>query len=295
MPATRFWAFEDSTLAMPDIAATDLDDVLKLLVSDFLLVHSNDWFVLPFAQKVGTLAKTDYILVHDTFGKVTLVERADKDALPGPARWTMFSTTDPSRPSGLADYFVLPPSPGAAMQLGTVLEDVRFGRDEMANMAFGIERVTASRIGESRSGRERDAEIAATLELPAPEPTDSGFPLRYRVESELPANWFPLFPRQVPPSGPAIVLEVGRALKNVGETQPAAVPPLGKILQPDGLDDYQIEEEEIPRTGLQIERVVYRARWTDGSTHLWTQRRRKVGAGESQSGLLFDQTRPNDR
>ena len=294
MPATRFWALEDSTLAIPDIAATDLDDILKMLVSDFMLVHSNDWFVLPFAQEVGTLAKTDYIVVHDTFGKMTLVERADKDAEPGTARWTMFSTTDPTRASGLADHFVLPPSPGAAMQLGTVLEDVRFGRDEMANMAFGIERVTTSRIGESRSGRERDAEIAANLNLAAPEPTDSGFPLRYQVASEVPANWFPLFPKQVPPSGPAIVLEVGRAVKNIGESVPALVEPLGKILQPDDLDDYQIQEEEIPRTGLQIERVVYRSRWIDGSTHLWTQRRRKVGAGESQSGLQFDQARPND-
>jgi len=56
---------------------------------------------------------------------------------------------------------------------------------------------------------------------------------------------------------------------------------------------YRIAEEEIPRAGLRVERVVYRARWIDGTSHLWVQRRRRIGAGESQSGLLFDQAMPN--
>jgi hypothetical protein len=31
-----------------------------------------------------------------------------------------------------------------------------------------------------------------------------------------------------------------------------------------------------------------RARWTDGSTHLWTSRRRRAGTGEAASGLGYD-------
>ena len=35
-----------------------------------------------------------------------------------------------------------------------------------------------------------------------------------------------------------------------------------------------------------------RTRWTDGSTHLWTSRRRRAGEGEASSGLRYDITGP---
>ncbi|MET0793547.1 MAG: hypothetical protein ABW061_18645, partial [Polyangiaceae bacterium] len=96
MPSPHFWNFEDNTLALPDLKA-DVDDLLKILVADFMMVHSNDWFVLPYKQPVGTLAKTNRIIVHDVFGKLTLVERADAGATSaGTNRWTMFSITDSS-------------------------------------------------------------------------------------------------------------------------------------------------------------------------------------------------------
>jgi hypothetical protein len=295
MPATRFWNFEENTLALPDVQATGKDDLLKLLVTDFLLIHGNDWYVLPFQQKVGTLAKTHWIVVHDVFGKKTVVRRADAlSSSPGADRWTMFSISDASGPiEGLTDYFILPPSAGEAMQLGSVLEDVRFARDETANLAFAIENITSSAIGEPRSGRERNAQIDMRRNLATPVPTND-FPLRYRIESEIPANWAPLLPVRIAPDpNPAIALAVGNALKATGGDEPEPVPRLSKILNPNVTGVYQIQEEEIPRTGLRVERVVYRARWIDGSTHLWVQRRRRVGAGESQSGLQFDQPLPN--
>jgi hypothetical protein len=300
LPASRLWAFEENTLALPDVLPGGTDYLLKLLVNDFLLIHSNDWFVVPFEQKVGTLAQIDWILVHDVFGTQVVVQRADlAENKAGTNRWTMFSSTDRSSSSdALADFFFLPPTPGPTMQLGAVLEDVRFGRDEMANMAFAIERTTTSLIGEPRSGRERDADIEAARNLPPRAPTGSGFPLRYQVGSELPANWVPLLPRLenpgADPADPSIVLQRGQAEKATGEGTAGPVPALSKILNPEGGGDYLIQEEEIPRAGLKVERVVYRSRWSDGSTHLWVERRRSIGAGESQSGLQFDQARPND-
>jgi hypothetical protein len=300
MPISRFWAFEENTLALPDIEAGGTDDLLKLLVSDFMLIHSNDWFVVPFEQKAGTLAQIDWILVHDVFGSQVVVLRADlAESKGGTNRWTMFSNTDRSSSSdAIADFFFLPPTPGATMQLGTVLEDVRFGRDETANLAFAIERTTTSLIGEPRSGRQRDADVEAARKLDPRPPSESDFPLRYQVGSELPANWVPLLPRLENPSAdppdPSIVLQRGQAEKATGAGTAGPVPALSKILKPEGLDDYVIQEEEIPRAGLKVERVVFRSRWSDGSTHLWVQRRRAIGAGESQSGLQFDQARLND-
>jgi hypothetical protein len=300
MPVMRFWAFEENDLALPDILASETDDILKLLITDFMTIHANDWFVIPFDQKVGTLAQIDWILVHDSFGKQSIVRRADRgETAAGTNRWTMFSSTDISGGSdGLGDWFMVPPSPGAGMVLGSVLEDVRFGRDEMANMAFAIERVTQTPIGEPLTGSERDAAVNQRRGPISTETTGSGMPLRYDIESEIPANWIPLLPRIANPSpsppDPSIVLQRGQAVKSTGGG-PAAVPALSKIMNPDlNGAPYLIEEEEVARDGLRIDRVVYRSRWTNGSTHLWVERRRKIGAGESQSGLAFDQARQND-
>lgn len=293
MPAPRFWNFEENRLALPDITA-ERDDLVKIMTADFMLVHSNDWYAIPYAQSVGTLARTQYILVRDVFGKLTVVHRADQDATaPGTDRWTMFSIADRSGPGEtLADYFILPPSPGPAMQLGTVLEDVRFGRDEMANMAWGIERITTSAIGEPRSGRDRDGEIDARRKPAAPAPT-TDFPLRYAIESEVPANWIPLLPIQSDAGNPSITLQRGAAVKQTS-TGSGVVPSLSNILNPPpSASPYAIQEEEVPRAGLKVERVVFRSRWINGTNHIWVQRRRSTGAGESQSGLRFDQALPN--
>jgi len=295
MPSTRFWNFEDNNLPIPHISA-EADDIVKLLVTHFMTIHSNDWYVFPAEQEVAALTRTNYVVVHDVFGQEIVVRRADADQpMAGTDRWTMFSISDDSgsMPS-VTDYFIMPPSAGPAMQLGAVLEDVRFGRDEMANMAWGIERITTSPIGEQRSGNERTAQIDEALPEPEPPPIQNNFPLRYLIESRVPYHWIPLLPVQPNVGNPSIVLRRGGVLQDLGEGDPVPVPSVSSILNPPlGNVPYDIEEEEIARSGLRVERVVYRTRWVDGSTHLWVQRRRKVGAGESQSGLQFDQALVN--
>lgn len=295
MPNPRFWMFEENELSFVNLEPNKRD-LMKLLTADFALIHGANWYSLPIEQEVGTLVRTDSLVVTDVFGHRTLVERADRNAAaPGTDRWTMFSITDTSDTTEtLADYFVLAPSAGPAMELGAVLEDVRFARDEMANMAWAVERVTASPIGQPRSGSQRDAEIAARQNLPMPEPTGSA-PLRYQIESRVPANWIPLLGVQPEPNDPSIVLEKAAALLPRSDGTPAIVPSLGKILSPTSVTPpYRFFEEEVPRSGARIERIVYRTRWLDGSTHLWAQRRRLAGAGESQSNLRFDQALPNE-
>jgi len=169
----------------------------------------------------------------------------------------------------------------------------------MANMAWGIELVTTSPIGEPRSGRERDAQIDAKRQPRATTPTGTGYPLRYQIESEVPANFIPLFPQLADSSSgdPSILLRRGQAFKLNANNELTKVPFLSATLNPGEAGTsvaYDIEEDEIPRTGLRLERVVCRTRWVDGSTHLWVQRRRRIGAGEAQSGLQFDQSLPNE-
>ena len=48
-------------------------------------------------------------------------------------------------------------------------------------------------------------------------------------------------------------------------------------------------DEEVPREGARITRQRRMARWTDGSTWLWTSFRNQAGQGEGSSQLTFDQ------
>jgi hypothetical protein len=47
-------------------------------------------------------------------------------------------------------------------------------------------------------------------------------------------------------------------------------------------------EEEVPSSGVRIERRWQAGRWHDGSLHVWLQRRKRPGRGESSSGVRWD-------
>jgi len=103
-----------------------------------MLVHANDWLVLPVDLAVGGTYQLDSPIAHDVFSVDTLIQRADREPL-GPGRWTLFSTSVTGQDETTADFFLLPPSAGSALQTGRVVEEARFARNEMADMAWGIE------------------------------------------------------------------------------------------------------------------------------------------------------------
>jgi hypothetical protein len=298
MPSPRFWDFETNDTPLPSVKV-QTRDLAKLLSLDFMLIHGEDWFVLPFPLQVGSIARVDSLVVTDVFGGQTLVKRADlgTQALPGPTRFSLFSSVIVDAkgvPGSVAGIYVSPPSAGPAMQISKPREEVRFARDDNADMAWGVERIIPNAIGEPRPGRERDAAVDNTSPVEPAISNDTSSPLRYLVETKIPVNYIPLL--GVPVQGTnTFVLQRGANVRpqvNPGGTPTfTPVPPAGKILRPDdgALSPYNIVDEEVPRTGLIIQRAVYRTRWIDGSTHLWMARRRRAGAGEAQSGLRFDQ------
>jgi hypothetical protein len=254
---------------------------------DFLLVHGNDWFVIPFDQPLGTLCRITSLVVRDVFGQDTPVARGETRGDPA-SRWTLFSTTTADGLWG--DWFLVPSSAGPAVVGGPTLEETRFLRDETANMAWAIEVVTAGRLGEPTPGLERA--VAAAPEPPAPGGTTA---LRYQVQTEVPAYWIPFVPVAVQPASREIALELAALLPALGAegAPPAIREPLGKILRPTVVAGagYRIREEELSREGTRVVRVVQFSRWTDGSAHLWIARHRSVGTGEGWSGLRFDLAR----
>ena len=53
-----------------------------------------------------------------------------------------------------------------------------------------------------------------------------------------------------------------------------------------------MNEEEVPRAGVIVQRTWQRARWTGGQTYLWRGRFKEAGRGEGHSDLKFDQVEP---
>ena len=281
MPNPRWWDFERGGT---DFAAVvpDQRDLAKLLVMDFMLIHGNDWFAIPYDQEVGTTCLIDLLLVHDVFGGITLVDRADAGRADAAQRWTCFSLAQPARGGAPADFFFLPPSAGAARLPGGALEEVRFARDEQANYVWGIEHTTEGGDGRPWLGHERSIAESAREPTLAEPATDAD--LVYRLQSFVPRHWFPLVPVSLDALTGETALEVGRMVR-----PDLSVPePAGRVLRPAGAPPYRLREESIPRVGVRVLREPVRSRWLLGATHLWLARRRLVGRGEGSSGLRYD-------
>jgi hypothetical protein len=278
MPDPRWWAFEDSRVNWSGVD-TDRRDLARLLVVDFMLVQGTDWFMVPCGHQVGSLIRVDQLLVRDVFGELTLVGRADAQAGTGRQRWTMFSTL--TADGGLADYALLPPSALRTTLDGPDLEEVRFLRDEQANLVWAVEAITEDGTGRPLPGNQRAAAV------PDPEPPAGTGGLHYRLQTTVPVNWIPFLPVQLDDTRRAVALERAAKQRDIDGVL-TAVAPAGRVLRPDGLDVYRIPEEEVPRSGTRVLRAVRRTRWLDGSTQLWTARRRRAGQGGAASGLRYD-------
>ena len=278
MPNARWWDFENATI---DFGAIEPDrrELSKLVVMDFMLIHSNDWFVIPLEQKIGTVLRVDSLIVKDVFGTLTLVPAVEESG------WTIFSS------SGGGRGFVLPPSAGETAQYSAAIEDVRFIRDEMANMVWGVEHTIEGGLGQPLDGYERTGRRNAAPPV-VPSTPDPTVPLEYILQTTVPENWIPFLPVAIDPLSGAVALERAAMLRP-GTLDP--IRPVGRILNPalPTNTPYRIAEEEVSRTGTRIQRVIGRSRGTRGGTFLWIGRRKGAGRGEGSSGLRYDLAQPN--
>ncbi len=285
MPNHRWWDFESG---LTDFGAVEPEtrDLARLLVIDFMTVAGNDWFVAPLVMPVGSLCEIDLMLVHDVFGGRTVVPPAnDVSSADASRRWAMFASTSAK---GDAPFFMIPPSAASSVLQGGTIEEVRFLRDEMANMAWAIEHTLQGGTGEGIAGQERavaHGEIDST-------PAQTGGPqLRYQLETFVPENWLPMLPVAIDPVQGDIALERGSVVRARPDGTLFTLPPRGRVLNPTGVLPYRVREEEVTRAGTRVSRVVCRTRWFNGETFLWIARRKSAGSGEGSSGLKYDLAR----
>ena len=144
MPAARFWEFEDAQVDFGSVDAGPTDLVRMLLV-EFALAYGNDWFVIPIELDVGSLYRTRSLVITDTFGVRTLIKSSSELDAPHSV-WRMFQHSY-TRGSGFtvpaSNLFFLPPSLLKSLE-SRPIEEVLFLRDEMANLAWAVERLIES-------------------------------------------------------------------------------------------------------------------------------------------------------
>ena len=298
MPNTRHWAFEEGTTNFGDINP-DTTDIAKLLLIEFGLLYANDWFLLPMDLPVGSLTRVEGLAVTNVFGERIWIEPAVDPA--GPVQsWQMFRLTGKGRADG---RLFLPPTTPTALESQPV-ETVHLIRDEVSNMAWGIETVVPVADGSSRHGREVALELRARHQAsvvpPAQPPAAANeAKIRYSLMTEVAEHWIPFVPVHVPNDNREIQLQragMPRLLKEASGQQPDKIQPRTRLLR-HGLDQdkpepYFIAEEEVERAGTVIEAKWQRCRWYGGRVVIWLGQQRRVGRGQGHSGLGFDVIRP---
>lgn len=278
MPSARLWEFEDGAVNFASIQAAP-QDLARLLLVKFALEYSNDWFLLPLELPVGTVSQIRALVVTNTFGERFLISHTtDVDGPTSP--WRMFNLTNDTQ-----QLYFLPPVLGPGLESPPV-EEVLFLRDEMANVAWGVEKIVESAAGRPLDRYEAYQETRRRLEEATSEQNpdnDETQPLPYRLGTTVPEYWIPLLPVK---DGTALRLKRG-ALPAFGEGGIQGVQlPKGRLLEPNR--ELLLYEEEVPREGARVTRTYQYARWIDGSTHLWIGRRKGPDRGEGSSGLQFD-------
>ncbi|MCM3873671.1 MAG: hypothetical protein ND895_23540 [Pyrinomonadaceae bacterium] len=281
MPAARFWEFEDAQVDFGSVDAGPTD-LLRMLLVEFALAYSNDWFVIPVELNIGSIYQTRSLVITDTFGVRTLIKPASELAEPF-STWRMFQHS-PLRGSGAkpaSNLFFLPPSLLKCLE-SRPIEEVLFLRDEMANLAWAIERVVESPAERPLNRFEADLEHKRRSEQESPsQPATISAVQRYRLSTETPDYWVPLLPVR---TKDGLRLKRGAVLKTDGLSEP--VHAVGRILESG--TELSVFEEEVPREGVRVTRSYQFTRWIDGSSHLWIGRRKGAGRGEGSSGLQFD-------
>jgi hypothetical protein len=275
MPNARWWELEDASVDFGSVTAGTSDSA-RLALVEFALVYANDFFAVPLRLAVGSLCRITSLTVTDTFGIRLNIRAAGYGAgRQGATRWSMFTLDerDPADPTstGLADLFFLPP---VAQQITAdrPVEEVLLMRDEMADLAWAIERryeggrgIAAERIEEAMSDR------------PVVPPPNVDASLRYLLGTTVPPYWFPLLPE-------AGVDDVRLQLDRMAN-QPESVGPLGTFLDMNGPS---LPDAAVPREGRQLLRDYAITRRSNGATYVWSRKLSRIGHGEGSSGLKFD-------
>ena len=311
MPNSRWWAFEDKTIDVGEISRTQLNYLTMLLI-EFALLYSNDWFIIPVEYSIGNIRKITRFAVIDSFGVVTNLSPV-VDTTAERIGWEVFTLT-PENESEKANgsIFYLPNNLSSGGLESEPIEEVSFMRDELANLVWGIEHRYQEWVNEIEEGKKRgeiinrhdemedeeylfektpvhywdkEEEILLKREEISTEDEDKigerfiGPLDKYEMMSYVPKYWIPYVTRRITALNGQIVLRRGKTRISGNEKQYKGI-----IID----ESKYVFEEEIPRTGIKVKRLWQLARDNLGNRYLWRTRKKKVDFRRKASGLRFD-------
>jgi hypothetical protein len=300
MPKARWWQFEDFKVDLGDIN-TNTNEIPKLLMTEFALIYSNDWMLVPFDVNVGCLCDIKSVVVRDVFGQYTSVKAAGAGDNSDWKRWSMFNLNRKGVTSGVADTRLFVPPAVVRTMESEPIERVGLLRDEMANMVWGIEKIIPDGQGGAMDGdqaarRLYDYLVKITPEQPplAP-PVDNVARIKYGLGTTVPENWIPFIPVRLGGiTSRQIQLRRAAMPRIINGRTTERIRPQTMLLRTGHNEatntwgPYFLHEEEVPRSGVIVERKWQRSRWMNGKTYTWLGRRVRNGRGEANSGLEFD-------
>jgi hypothetical protein len=256
MPASRLWTVESDPAGFSGLSAAP-EDAAAMLVVEFALSYSDEFYLLPLEVPVGSVWRVNSLQVLDSFGRKTPVGSANGVRMfehtgAGPSPWVA----------------VLPVA--ADSRTSEPLEVVDLLRDELANLCWAVERTVSDSVGRPADAASLSAIAAGDDPTPAPAPV--GQPRTYRMRTPVPANWYPLRPADD---------RTLHLLHLDGQGNPTA-----RLLTE--LADVAVPDEEVTRAGKRLVRALRYARASDGSQVLWSTRSIAVAPTTAMPSIRFD-------
>jgi hypothetical protein len=286
MPLPRWWAMEDYAINFGNMDV-GTPDLIKTILAEFALVYGDDWFLVPLTLGLGTVTHIESIVTTDVFGftqEITSARENNEDPL---KRWDLYSLSsqDDSTANAEGDFLYLPYSTGYREESAPV-EEVRFIRDEGANMVWGVEKTVPNSWGKPVEAFDLQAEKyqnpAATINPLDENPKHAK--LKYKLITPVPENWIPFIPVKQDTNDQIILQQAEMPTQDGSES----IEPVSRILGSNFNGSELINEEAITRAGVKVQLTKQRVRWVDGKTYVWLGRKAVTGKGEGSSGLRFD-------
>jgi hypothetical protein len=266
-PDPRWWRLEDGSSYF-DSPNDPEPNALSMILPEFFYTDVKNWYTAPMLMTSGSLREVTNVNVVDSFGIVTNLEPATSKN--NTADWGMFVVDGASKFDG---RYILAPNIALDILHNDEVEEVRFARDEDANLVWATE----NRISENGLSFMPESEIigdAGTL---------SATHKTFKLKSPTERSWIPYVPRQIQRDGVNNVTVMRRARTDESATlnNPQFRSQIVK-------ESTHINEEEIPSTGIKIRRVHRYTRDSEGKPHFWIGREKDISERNTRPGIKFD-------
>ncbi len=188
MPKVRFWEFEDYRINIENLVR---DHPLTMLLTDFLMLFSNDYFIFPMEQTAGTLRSIGKVEVTDVFGDTVAIQPHVTVQDDG---FALFAHNEDDNSDSVrctsANLFL--PNKIAQSYTSDPLEEIIFYRDEIQEMVWAVERKYWNKGVIDRADELSRKEPEQTQ---AAGNTKSSLP-KYIIKTPVPEHWIPYQPQQ---------------------------------------------------------------------------------------------------